>query len=38
VRAFQELPLVGDALRITAGPEPMMEQALTALAEALACA
>ena len=38
VRAFQGLPLVGDALRITAGPEPMMDQALTALAEALACA
>ena len=38
VRAFQGLPLVGDALRITAGPEPMMEQALHALAEALSCA
>lgn len=38
VRAFQGLPLVGDALRITAGPDPMMEEALDALAEALACA
>ena len=38
VRAFQGLPLVGDALRITAGPDPMMEQALATLAEALACA
>ena len=38
VRAFQRLPIVGDALRITAGPDPMMEQALDALAEALPCA
>lgn len=38
VRAFQGLPIVGDALRITAGPDPMMEQGLDALAEALSCA
>lgn len=38
VRAFEALPAVGDALRITAGPEPMMERALDALREALACA
>lgn len=38
VRAFQALPIVGDALRITAGPEPMMKQVLEALAEALSCA
>lgn len=38
VRAFQGLPLAGDALRITAGPELMMDEALAALAEALACA
>lgn len=38
VRAFQGLPIVGDALRITAGPEPMMAQTLDALAEALPCA
>jgi histidinol-phosphate aminotransferase len=38
VRAFRGLPIVGDALRITAGPEPMMDQALDALAEALSCA
>ena len=38
VRAFQGLPIVGDALRITAAPEPMMDQALAALAEALSCA
>ncbi|HJU68773.1 MAG TPA: histidinol-phosphate transaminase [Gemmatimonadaceae bacterium] len=37
VRTFQGLPLVGDALRITAGPPSMMEQAIVALAEALAC-
>ena len=38
VRAFQELPIVGDALRITAGPAPMMDLALIALEEALRCA
>jgi histidinol-phosphate aminotransferase len=38
VRAFEALPGVGDALRITAGPAPMMERALAALEEALACA
>jgi histidinol-phosphate aminotransferase len=37
VRAFQRLPLVGDALRITTGPAPMMDQALAALEEALRC-
>jgi histidinol-phosphate aminotransferase len=38
VRAFQGLPIVGDALRITAGPEPTMNQALDALSGALSCA
>jgi histidinol-phosphate aminotransferase len=38
VRAFEALPSVGDALRITAGPPPMMERMLAALEEALACA
>jgi histidinol-phosphate aminotransferase len=38
VRAFEALPAIGDALRITAGPAAMMEPALAALAEALACA
>jgi histidinol-phosphate aminotransferase len=37
VRAFRELPLVGDALRITAGPAPMMDEALAALEDALRC-
>lgn len=37
VRAFEGLPLAGDALRITAGPAPMMDQALAALEEALRC-
>ena len=32
------LPGVGDALRITAAPEPEQSRALAALAEALACA
>ena len=38
VRAFERLPAVGDALRITAGPAPMMERLAVALEEALACA
>lgn len=38
VRAFEALPVIGDALRITAGPAPMLEQAVAALEEALACA
>jgi histidinol-phosphate aminotransferase len=38
VRAFEALPIVGDALRITAGPAPMMEEALAALEEARSCA
>ena len=38
VRAFEELPSIGDALRITAGPLPMVTRALAALEEALACA
>lgn len=38
VRAFEALPAIGDALRITAGPAPMMDRLLTALEEALACA
>jgi histidinol-phosphate aminotransferase len=37
VRAFQGLALVGDALRITAAPVPMMDQALAALEDALRC-
>jgi histidinol-phosphate aminotransferase len=37
VRAFEALPGVGDALRITAGPAPMMDRLLTALEDALAC-
>ena len=37
VRAFEALPDVGDALRITAGPAPVMERALAALEEALNC-
>ncbi len=37
VRAFERLPLVGDALRITAGPAPMMDEALAVLEEALRC-
>jgi histidinol-phosphate aminotransferase len=38
VRAFEGLPSIGDALRITVGPAPMMERALATLEEALACA
>ena len=38
VRAFEALPSIGDALRITAGPAPIMERALAVLEEALACA
>ncbi len=38
VRAFEALPAVGDALRITAGPSAMMARLLSALEEALACA
>jgi histidinol-phosphate aminotransferase len=38
VRAFEGLPSIGDALRITAGPASMMERAIDALEEALACA
>jgi histidinol-phosphate aminotransferase len=37
VRVFEGLPSVGDALRITAGPASMMERAIHALDEALAC-
>jgi histidinol-phosphate aminotransferase len=37
VRPFEALPGVGDALRISIGPWPMMEAALHALEEALAC-
>jgi histidinol-phosphate/aromatic aminotransferase/cobyric acid decarboxylase-like protein len=36
VRAFVGLPGIGDALRITIGPWPVMERALDALAYALA--
>ena len=38
VRTFEGLPSIGDALRITAGPAPMMERAIDALERALACA
>lgn len=38
VRPFGALPQIGDALRITVGPWPMLETALRALGEALACA
>jgi histidinol-phosphate aminotransferase len=38
VRPFEDLRAVGDALRITVGPWPMMEAALAALEEALRCA
>ena len=38
VRPFVALPGVGDALRITIGPWSMMQTALAALEEALACA
>jgi histidinol-phosphate aminotransferase len=38
VRAFEALPAIGDALRITAGPAPVMARALAALEDALACA
>ena len=38
VRAFEALPSIGDALRITAGPAPAMEHLVTVLTEALACA
>jgi histidinol-phosphate aminotransferase len=34
VRPFRDLPGIGDAFRITAGPWPMMERALAALREA----
>ena len=38
VRPFVALAGIGDALRITIGPWPMMEEALTALAGAVRCA
>jgi histidinol-phosphate aminotransferase len=37
VRVFEGLPSIGDALRITAGPAPMMKSAIDALERALAC-
>ncbi|HEU4642336.1 MAG TPA: histidinol-phosphate transaminase [Gemmatimonadaceae bacterium] len=37
VRPFTALPGIGDALRVTAGPEPMMDALLRALREAVAC-
>jgi histidinol dehydrogenase len=37
VRPFEALPLVGDALRVTVGPWPLLEAALQALDEALQC-
>jgi histidinol-phosphate/aromatic aminotransferase/cobyric acid decarboxylase-like protein len=36
VRPFPGVPGLGDALRITVGPWPMLERALEALAKALA--
>jgi histidinol-phosphate aminotransferase len=38
VRPMPDLPVVGDALRISIGPWSMMEAALAALREGLACA
>jgi histidinol-phosphate aminotransferase len=38
VRLFKALPSIGDALRITVGPESMMERAIDALEEAMSCA
>jgi histidinol dehydrogenase len=38
VRPFVSLPAIGDAIRITIGPWPMMEAALAALEEAIRCA
>ena len=38
VRPMPQLPVVGDALRISIGPWPMMEAALAALRSALECA
>lgn len=38
VRVFPPLPGLGEALRITVGPWPVMERLLAALEEALACA
>ena len=35
IRAFQNLPGLGDAMRITAGPWPIMERVLTVIAEGL---
>ena len=38
VRPMPDLPVVGDALRISIGPWSMMEVALAALREGIACA
>ena len=38
IRPMPGLPVVGDAVRISIGPWPMMEAALTALRDALECA
>ena len=38
VRPFEALPAIGDALRITVGPWPLLESALRALEEARRCA
>ena len=38
VRPFVSLPAIGDAIRITIGPWPMMEAALAAIEEAIRCA
>ena len=37
VRPMPNLPIIGDALRISIGPWPMMEAALAALRDGLAC-
>ena len=38
VRAFEALPGVGDAMRVTAAPWPELQRALDALEEAVRCA
>jgi histidinol-phosphate aminotransferase len=39
VRGFEKLPRIGDALRITAGPQPLMDRLLAAMrTEGIACA
>lgn len=38
IRPFSGLPGIGDGIRITVGPRPMIEECLAALDEAIACA